>query len=233
MEKTHWLQNTKTEKQSQISGESEENHAQVCKCSHFDDDSVSAVRICFILNAAESDSHTSEYPYWSGAGKKAGDQALAMMKQNGITPQKENLTVLTNAGYAEIENSCIMGFIDGISDATGCRRGNNAFAEIHSRYDAPLWCAVYDKVSGICAYLQMKSSKISGEMQTVPASEAFEIAVTEKINADHLFANADAYQKKFAEKIFGGNEFRVVTIANALAKGVPSYVLRAFEYHDH
>ncbi|MGE0083928.1 MAG: FmdE family protein [Desulfococcaceae bacterium] len=186
-----------------------------------------------ITNALDSDSQNTEYEYWSSAGKKAGDQAFAMMKQNGIAPKKENLIVLSNAGYAEIGNSSTMGFIDGISDATGCRRGNNAFAEIHSRYDAPLWCAVYDKVSGLCAYLQLKSSKISGDIQAAPASEIFEIAVSEKINADHLYANAEAYNKKFSEKIFGGNDFRIVSIANALAKGVPSYVLRAFEYHDH
>lgn len=164
-----------------------------------------------------------DYDYWNSAGKQAGFKAFELMQQRGVKPQKENLITLTNAGYAEIAGDSTMGFLDGISDSTGCRRGNNTFVEIHARYDAPLWCAVYDKVSGYCAYLQLKSD----------TPENFDIAVIEKINADHLYANAEAFNKKFGDKVFGGNEFRIVTIANALANAAPAYALRAFEYHDH
>ncbi len=161
-----------------------------------------------------------DYNYWNNVGKDTGFQALVLMQQRGVKPQKENLIALTNAGYAEVEGSSTMGFIDGITDSTGCRRGNSTLAEIHARYDSPLWCAVYDKVSGYCAYLQLKSN-------------TFDIAAIEKINADHLYANAEAFNKKFGGKVFGGNEFRIVTIANALANGAPAYALRSFEYHDH
>jgi len=180
-----------------------------------------------------NDKQLAEYEYWNSAGRRAGNQAFELMKRSGVSPQKENLIVLTNAGYAEIGNSSTMGFIDGLSNATGCKRGNNTLAEIHTRYDAPLWCAVYDKVSGYCAYLQSKSSKISGNIQKAPVSEVFDITAVEKINADYLYANAEAYNKKFGEKIFGGNEFRIVTIANAVAEYAPAYAVRAFEYHDH
>jgi len=184
-------------------------------------------------SVSAADPQKSEYEYWNSAGRRTGNQAFELMKQHSVSPQKENLTALTDAGYAEIGNSSTMGFIDGLSDAAGCRRGNSRFAEIHARYDAPLWAAVYDKNSGYCAYLQLKSSKFSGDIQSASASDIFDIAVAEKINAEHLYANAEAYNKKFADKIFGGNEFRIVTIANALAKGAPAYTLRAFEYHDH
>ncbi|MBU2621152.1 MAG: hypothetical protein KKD92_02390 [Proteobacteria bacterium] len=189
----------------------------------------------FCLNSVvlAKDMQKAEYEYWNSAGRRAGNQAFELMKQNGVSPQKENLIVLTNAGYAEIGNSSTMGFIYGLSNVTGCKRGNNTLEEIHARYDAPLWCAVYDKVSGYCAYLQLKSSKISGDIQKAPVSEIFGITTVERINADYLYANAETYNKKFGEKIFGGNEFRVVTIANAVAKGVPAYAVRAFEYHDH
>ncbi len=184
-------------------------------------------------NIFASDLQNAEYEYWKALGQRTGTQAVELMKQHSVSPQKENLIVLTDAGYAEIGNSSTMGFIDGFSDATGCRRGNSRFAEIHARYDAPLWAAVYDKNSGYCAYLQLKSSRFSGDIQSAPASDIFDMAVAEKINAEHLYANAEAYHKKFADKIFGGNDFRIVTIANALAKGAPAYTLRAFEYHDH
>jgi len=186
----------------------------------------------------------NEYGYWSSVGSRAGTQAYELIKQRGFTPRKENLISLTNAGYAEMAGSSTMGFIDGLSDTTGCRRGNSTLVEIHARYDTPLWCAVYDKVSGYCVYLQLKSDMVdpaekSGNIYKdinvakAAASEIFEITAVEKINADHLYKNAQAYNRKFSEKIFGGNEFRIITISNALANGAPANAVKAFEYHDH
>ena len=34
-------------------------------------------------------------------------------------------------------------------------------------------------------------------------------------------------------KGFGGNEFRIITIANALALNVSHDLIKAFQYHDH
>ncbi|NJL59340.1 MAG: hypothetical protein HC887_06525, partial [Desulfobacteraceae bacterium] len=69
-------------------------------------------------DAVSSYPQDTEYGYWNNAGRKAGAQAFALMKHNSITPQKGNLIVLTNAGYAEIRGSSTMGFIDGLADAT-------------------------------------------------------------------------------------------------------------------
>lgn len=184
------------------------------------------------------------YDYWNSAGKRAGTQTFELMKREVFKLEKENLISLTNAGYAEIAGNSTMGLIDGLSDRTGCSRGKSTLVEIHARYDAPLWCAVYDKISGYCVYLQFKANIMqvaegadaiqkSVDMQKASAAEIFEITAVEKINADHLYANAEAFNKKFGAKLFGGNEFRIVTIANALANGAPAYALRAFEYHDH
>ena len=58
----------------------------------------------------------------------------------------------------------------------------------------------------------------------------FSIAVMEQINAAHLFENAEVYAEKFSNSIFGGNEFRIVTICNAVAKDAPAYAVRSFEF---
>jgi formylmethanofuran dehydrogenase subunit E-like metal-binding protein len=55
----------------------------------------------------------------------------------------------------------------------------------------------------------------------------------EQINAEHLFENAEVYAEKFSNSIFGGNEFRIVTICNAVAQDAPAYAVRSFEFHDH
>jgi len=55
----------------------------------------------------------------------------------------------------------------------------------------------------------------------------------EQVNFDHLRSHADGYKTKFDKKVFGGNEFRVIAIVNAISEGAPSYAVRAFEFHDH
>ncbi|WP_448382822.1 FmdE family protein, partial [Desulfosoma sp.] len=59
-------------------------------------------------------------------------------------------------------------------------------------------------------------------------SNLFELISVENIKAETLFKTPDAFSIKF-----GGNEFAIVTIANAAARGVPAYALRSFEFHDH
>jgi formylmethanofuran dehydrogenase subunit E-like metal-binding protein len=191
---------------------------------------------CFSNANVMADRQNPGYQYWNAMGIRAGKEAFALMKQKGISPKKEDLIVLTNAGYAEIESRSTMGFIDGLVEITGAHRGHLSLLEIHSRYDAPLWCAVYDKASGYCAYLQLKRSGLPAsfsKMDVLPVSDTFEIAAVETIRADQLYAAADTYTKKFSGKIFGGNEFRIISIANAVAEDIPAYAVRAFEFHDH
>jgi formylmethanofuran dehydrogenase subunit E-like metal-binding protein len=61
----------------------------------------------------------------------------------------------------------------------------------------------------------------------------FSISATERIDAAHLFQHAAEYEAKFSNKVFGGNDFRIVTIANAVAAGAPPYLIRTVEFHNH
>jgi hypothetical protein len=70
------------------------------------------------------------------------------------------------------------------------------------------------------------------------ASGLFNLRVVQKINADYLFSKyypvngaAPAFSTGFGAD--SANEFRIVTIANAVASGVPAYAVRASEFHDH
>ena len=153
-----------------------------------------------------------------------------MFNNKEITPLKTNLIAMTNAGYAEIQGQNTMGLIDGIASVTGCKRGNNSFAEIHSRYDAPLWCAIYDKVSGYCVYLQVVDSNLPSlnEINNTTIKPIFTISMLEKIDAAHLYKHSELYDKKFRDKIFGGNEFRIIAIANAIAHNAPIFAIKSF-----
>ena len=175
------------------------------------------------------------YHYWQALGSQAAFKAVRMMRSRGIRIGAHQFIALTNAGYAEIGGRATAGVLDGLSLLLGVGRGDHSLIEVHSAPSSALWVAIYHKRSGFCAYLQVDPEALVAG-QALHASEKnnlFFIHVLEKIDADHLFANAQVYAEKFDNKIFGGNEFRIVTIVNAVAAGAPAAAVRAFEFHDH
>ncbi len=177
----------------------------------------------------------SAYDRWSAVGELTAARSLALMKNADASPQEGNLVVLTNAGYAEIDGESTQGALDGAAAATGATRGRNTLAEIHSGPWAPLWFAVYDRSSGYCAYTEINPSE-AAEMvrrQEPPSPGIVSKAELERIDADYIQRHAAEFSSKFGVEIFGGNEFRIITIANAIAAGAPPYVVRALEFHDH
>jgi formylmethanofuran dehydrogenase subunit E-like metal-binding protein len=184
----------------------------------------------------DSKNHTmSSYDTWRSIGKLAADTSLNLLKINDPSSAKGALIVLTNAGYAEINGASTQGALDGLADVTGASRGKNTLLEIHSAAWDKLWFAVYDKSSGHCAYLETDPKK-AGKMKdkkTMISPDLFNVKTMERIDAEFLYKHSSEYKEKFDALIFGGNEFRIITIANAVAGGAPTYAVRAFEFHDH
>jgi len=181
--------------------------------------------------AQETDLHSEQ---WFAVGKKAGEEALSMMGKEGFPHRQGVLIVLSNAGYAEINHRSTQPALDGLSEVTGASRGKQSLIEVHSDSQSQLWFAVYDTGTGACAYLQADGKvleKLSAGIKD--SSGLFSHRSVMRIDADYLFANVATAHRKFEEKPFDGNEFRIVTIANAVAKGAPSSAVRAFEFHDH
>lgn len=183
---------------------------------------------------------TDSYVYWRQIGIQAARQAVGMMRdQEGIESLlwslSDDFIVLTNAGYAEIDGRGTMGALDGLSSYLKVSRGDNDLIEVHSDAAWPLWFAVYHKNSGFCAYLQVDPAAIDPQEDRWAALPETLFARQElaRIDAAHLYANAAELSQKFNDKIFGGNEFRIVTIVNGKTAGAPSYAIRAFEFHDH
>ncbi|MBA5942151.1 MAG: hypothetical protein H0M93_02310 [Methanophagales archaeon] len=46
-------------------------------------------------------------------------------------------------------------------------------------------------------------------------------------------ANAEAWDHNFADKVFGGNEFRILTISAVWSKGMSNVFANAVELHNH
>jgi formylmethanofuran dehydrogenase subunit E-like metal-binding protein len=191
--------------------------------------------ICYGVETPSGKVAGQNYNKWKTTGKSAVDNAFIAMKKAGSKPVRGNFIVLTNAGYAEVNGFSTQGALDGLAELTGASRGNNTLVEIHSSPWTKLWFAIYDKTSGLCSYLEVNPSAI-GETADDKKSglpELFDVQALEQIDFDHLRSHADEYKIKFDKKVFGGNEFRVVSIVNAIAEGAPSCAVRAFEFHDH
>jgi formylmethanofuran dehydrogenase subunit E-like metal-binding protein len=178
---------------------------------------------------------TSDYQKWEAIGKGAAEESLVLLKKAGHAARKGDLIALTNAGHAEINGASTEGALDGLAHATGVSRGRNTLVEVHAAtWDRP-WFAVYDKGSGFCAYLEV-NPVTAAAMTTVPKrlpADFFGVCAVERIDAKHLESHVDEFKAKLDKKFFGGNEFRIVTMANAIAEGAPVSVVRAFEFHDH
>ncbi len=195
--------------------------------------------LCAGIGESRGATEDSGYARWATVGRQATNVSLALMKkETGTAPRKENLVVVTNAGYAEVDGLSTQGALDGVARSTGAGRGRNTLVEVHSASWDPLWFAFHDKASGLCAYLELNSSALagasgSGSIAKPPSSRLFGKQAIERINATYLYAHPADFKAKLDEKVFGANAFRIVTIANAVAEGAPAYAVRAFEFHDH
>lgn len=198
---------------------------------------LSASMPVFAEDAAGKTACSSSYDKWKAVGKLAAETSLDLLKISGRTRNglQKNIIVLANAGYAEVNGESAQGALDGLAEETGASRGRNSLIEIHSAPWTPLWFAVFDKSSGRCVYLQVdpsEAAKIPDDLSNL-SSALFAIKAIEQINAEHLFRHSAEFKLKCENKVFGGNEFRIVTIANAVAAGAPNHAVRAFELHDH
>jgi formylmethanofuran dehydrogenase subunit E-like metal-binding protein len=174
------------------------------------------------------DAIASSYDNWAILGHKASSYAQkALGKSYG-------LIVLTNAGHAEVNGQSTLAVVDGITRSTPVSIGDKTLLIVHSSVFSPLWFAFYDPSSGKCAYLELIGDAIKGksDFSSLPLS-VFKGPAVERIDAQYVIAHESEFDQKVSQKVFGGNEFRIVTIANAAAMNVPDYVINSVLFHDH
>ncbi|SDE82341.1 hypothetical protein SPACI_008990 [Sporomusa acidovorans DSM 3132] len=152
----------------------------------------------------------------------------------------DNMIVLTNGSYVKFGQYSPQAALDGLSKETGCTTGKGTLLEVHAARTSPLWFVLYDKDSGKAVYGVVNKEKAMElldkgvtDLKGVTSPELFSKIVCENIKADYLFAHAQAWDNKIKEKVFDGNEFRIVTIVNAAAKGAPADFMKGVLYHDH
>ncbi len=188
-----------------------------------------SILLSFSCSSLKGVSVAESYNNWFYVGQKASYYAQSLLgKAYGYV-------VLTNAGYSEVNGQETKGSIDGITSASAVSIGNNTVVQVHSSPWSNLWFAFYDPFSGNCVYMEVDSKALEGrrDFHDLKPSQIFKKTVLEKINYQYVIEKADEFDKKIQNKIFGGNEFRIITIANALALKVPNYFINAITFHDH
>ncbi|HIE13021.1 MAG TPA: hypothetical protein EYP63_06310 [Desulfotomaculum sp.] len=181
--------------------------------------------------------------------------AAAAMKELPFEKAKETVLALTDSGYPVIEGRegypqsrySTTAALDGLMAASGRTRGQgNLIVLGRSIYD-PLWFAFFDKETGECVYLEVREDILRPYLEDEAAGKAdhegfMALAATglfkmakENIAPRELIeaANAEAWHEKFTAKVFGGNEFSILTVCAVWDKGMSHEFTRAVELHNH
>jgi formylmethanofuran dehydrogenase subunit E-like metal-binding protein len=224
---------------------------------------VLAIFLCsvFVVTGSAQGSIVSEYPGLKPVVDFVGEKDLSVMDlvgykaaekamdELGFSKGDPNVLALTDAGYiANIGKYSSAGALNGVMMTAGVSGGKGNLANVHRRYDQPLWFAFFDKETGDCFYLEVNEGNLKTWLDkeaagTVDLSEFMEVSADalfskisrENIDPDELITEegAAAWNHNFVNKTFGGNEFSIVTISAVWDKGISNEFLRSAEFHNH
>ena len=168
-------------------------------------------------------------------GFRAAGEALSMLSISQETVEPGQFIVVSNAGYVEINEKSAFGAQYGLVETTRARRGCAEVLEVHSAHNAPLWFAVCQKSTGKCVYLEVSPDVDPAKLTVsdMPVEDLFCKRCVEIITAEYLYEHAEVFNEKIMSRPFGGNEFRIITMVNAVLAGAPASVVKSFEFHDH
>jgi formylmethanofuran dehydrogenase subunit E-like metal-binding protein len=223
---------------------------------------VLAIFMCsvFVVTGSAQESIVSDYPgleplvdfvgendlsVMDLVGYKAADRA---MKDLQVSKGDSNILALTDAGYVPmIGDYTTEKALNGVTLTSGASRGKANLINVHKPYNSPLWFAFFDKESKECVYLEADSEVLKtyldrektereaalSDFMSLKDEEIFTRIAKENIGADKLLSDPEPWQEKMVAKVFGGNEFSVITLSNVWAKGLPNDFLKVAELHDH
>ena len=214
----------------------------------------------FVVPCSAQESIVSDYPELKPLVEFVGEEELSVMDLVGYKAADRamkdlpfskgdgNILALTDAGYiAKISDYTTDKALDGVMMTAGVSRGKGNLANLHKPYNSPLWFAFFDKRSKNCVYLEADSEVLKtyldkenedkeaalSDFMGLKDDEIFTRIAKENISADKLLSEPESWQGKMVAKVFGGNEFSLITICNLWAKGLPNDFLKCAELHDH
>ena len=223
---------------------------------------VLAIFICsvFVVTGLAQESIVSDYPGLKPLVDFVGEEELSVldlvgfkaadraMKDLQVSKGDSNILALTDAGYVPmIGDYTTEKALNGVTLTSGASRGRANLINVHKPYNARLWFAFFDKESKDCVYLEADSKVLKtyldrektereaalSDFMSLKDEEIFTRIAKENIGADKLLSGPEPWQEKMVTKVFGGNEFSLITLSNVRAKGLPNDFLKVAELHDH
>ncbi|MCW7078174.1 MAG: FmdE family protein [Canidatus Methanoxibalbensis ujae] len=161
-------------------------------------------------------------------GRRAAEIA---MRELPFERGDKNTLLMTTASYAIIDGRTTERSVDGVSDASGCTIGNGNLLIIH-KMSCPLWFAFFKKDTKDCVYIEVNSEAIAGvdRIENLSDDRIFKIV---RENIGHVLEKPEVWNDKINSKVFGGNEFSIITISTVWERGVPYDLLQAGKFHNH
>lgn len=163
--------------------------------------------------------------------KKAADFALKKLDLE----KRQDLLIITNAGYVRLGDYGSSIAIDGLRE-TGCTVGNGRLIPLHSARNQPLYFFFFDGKENKGVYLEVNSGvlrKVEKGWEGIEINELLSRAVFENIGSSKLLNNPEEWHKKVKEKIFGGDEFSIITVGNLWKKNLPQELINSAQFHNH
>jgi len=170
--------------------------------------------------------------------EEIGSKATALaMDQLAFAKGDENVLAMTDASCAMYGKQTTERCLNGITAQSGCTIGDgNLLIPQRSKF-SQLWFFFYKKDTGDAVFLQVRPevvSKSSSEIRNLASDQVFEIIAKERVDTEYLLANQNVWTESRKNKIFAGNEFSLITIANMWADpDTPYDFLRAASFHNH
>ena len=146
---------------------------------------------------------------------------------------KVNLLTVTNASFAKPGSDETIGILDLIHERIGCSLGRKNLILLRSEPSKPLYFFLFNREKGKATYLEVNPKLNLKDFREKDADDVFSKVTIMEIGAEDILKNPAEWEKRFKEKVFGEQEFRLISISFLWMEELPQELIKAAEIHDH
>lgn len=146
--------------------------------------------------------------------------------------EKKNLLTVTNASYVRVGGGETISLLDAIYERLGCSFGGRNLILLRSGPLHPLYLFFFNREKEKAAYFEI-NPRLNLKNLTGKKEEIFLRIMLTDLGREDLLKNPAHWEKRFKEKIFGGNETRLISVSLLWMEGLSQELLKAMEIHDH
>lgn len=147
----------------------------------------------------------------------AGQALTAAMKEIGVSKGDNNLLILTNAGYGQVNQQTTEAFFDLFGDISGTSQGKHSLLAVQSSLAEPLWASLFRKDIGKMVFIMWQADGF--QSQVIDASPSG-------------ILNPEGW-KKASSGLIGPKIFSVMSISHTWTVDPDWTLLKAATFHDH